>query len=1196
MAEDLDPEDWAEIMDRAFDVLIGPIYRYEGTLARLMGDAILAFFGAPIAHEDDPERACRAALDIVDGAQRYATRLEEERGITGFNVRVGINTGLVVVGEIGSDLRVEYTAMGDAVNLAARTESAAEPGTVLIAEATHKLIAGLFDTDALGPIEVKGRREPVPVYRVLAAKAVPGKPRGIAGLESPLVGREAECAALREALERLQAGVGGLVTLVGEAGIGKSRVVAELRKQAPPDVQWVEGRCLSYGTSMAYLLWLDVLRGLLGVTIEDSPAKARQALQQRAQALCAEASEEVVPYLARLMSLPLAAEQEAALDDLDGQELKTNTFEAVQTLIECATGQRPVLLVFEDLHWADATSMELLEKLLALTSRVPLLLLCVFRPVKEHVSWRLRDAIAQAYASRHTDLHLNPLSPAESHTLVANLLKIEDLPDVLRERILGRAEGNPFYLEEVIRSLINRDAIVQDQTTGHWTATEDVAQIPIPDTLHGVLLARIDRLQEEVKRVLQMASVIGRIFLYRVLAAIAEEERRLDEHLLTLQREEMIRERARIPELEYIFKHELTREAAYNGLLKKERRVFHRQVAQALEQLFPERIEEQLALLAYHWEQAGNAEKATAYLLRAGDQARLAYAHQEAIDRYQRALVFLKQQEDFPQAARTWMKLGLTYHTAFDFRMARHAYEEGFDLRQRAGQLQPDVPPPPAPHALRQPSVGFTTLDPTMSTDIHSGVVINHLFSGLVDLSPELDILPDVAQSWEVLEGGRRYVFHLRDDVRWGDGMPVTADDFAYAWKRVLDPATAAPFAPFLYDLKGSAAFHGGQLSDPDHVGVQAVDELTLAVELEEPAAHFLQLLAFKVMYPVPTHVVEAHGEAWSHVENIVANGPFRLQAWRRGEAMVLLRNPIYHGPVSGNLERVQLSFPDYSDPVGMLETYAMGGLDLLDITDFPPAEVERARQRHADEYVSVPGLGVAYVGFNANWPPFDDVRVRQAFALATERERLADMFMAGFCAPAGGGFVPPRMPGHSPGIALPYDAVQARQLLAQAGYAGGRGFPEVNLLASAEPAACTVSEYLRECWQENLGVRIMEEAVKFHMLYDRLRQPPSHLFLWGNYPPYADPHVYLEAESVCRLTRWQNDAFDRLVEKARRTMDQEQRMDLYRQADRILVEQAAVMPLAYVGRQLLIKPWVSRYPTCAMRRGFWQDVIIEPH
>ena len=238
MAERLDPE---EVMDGAVDVLIEPIYRYEGTLARLMGDAILASFGAPIAHEDDPERACRAALEIIEGAKRHAARLEEERGISGFNVRVGINTGLVVVGEVGSDLRVEYTTMGNVINLASRMESGAEPGTVLITEDTQKLIAPLFESEALGPIEVKGKKEPVPVHRVVAVKAVPEKLRGMVGLESPLVGRQAEFSALQGAVERPQAGVGGIVTLVGEAGLGKSRLAACVSLWST-QAHWLPGR------------------------------------------------------------------------------------------------------------------------------------------------------------------------------------------------------------------------------------------------------------------------------------------------------------------------------------------------------------------------------------------------------------------------------------------------------------------------------------------------------------------------------------------------------------------------------------------------------------------------------------------------------------------------------------------------------------------------------------------------------------------------------------------------------------------------------------------------------------------------------------------------------------------------------------------------------------------------------------------
>jgi len=1195
MAENLDPEEVLEIMDGAFDLLIGPVYRYEATLARLMGDAVLAFFGAPIAHEDDPERACRAALEITTRARRYAQKLARERGIQGFNVRVGIHTGLVVVGEVGSDLRVEYTAMGDAVNLAARMESAAEPGTVLVSEDTYKLIAPLFDTEALGRIEVKGRSEPVSVYRVLAPKVDAEKLRGVSGLESPLVGREPEYSALQEAVKRLEAGVGGIVTIVGEAGIGKSRLTAELRKEAlslNPNLnlspQWVEGRCLSYGTSMAYLLWLDVLRSILGMSAENSPVAVRDSLRHLVQALCPDQLDDVYPYLSRAMSLPLEAEDEAGLTELEGEQLRTGTFQAVETLLACAAGERPLVLVCEDLHWADGVSLELLERLLALIDRAALLIICVFRPDRSHGSWRLREFAARLYPHRHTDLRLNPLSAAESEMLVGNLLRVECLSQKLKWRILSHAEGNPFYVEEVIRSLIDMGAIVRDEASDSWQATQDVASIPIPDTLQGVLMARIDRLQDEAKRVLQMAAVIGRIFLYRVLAAIAREERELSGHLLTLQREEMIHERARQPELEYIFKHELMREVAYNGLLKKERRVFHRQVAEVLERLFPERIEELVGLLAHHWERAGEAEKATGCLLRAGDQARLAYAHEEAIDYYQRSLAFLKEQAEHERAARTLMKLGLTYYSAFDFETARRAYEEGFALWQRVGEMEPALPPRPAPHALRMKWSDPYTLDPTLARETVSGGVTYELFSGLVEYTPDMGVVPEVARSWEVLEGGRKYVFHLRDDVRWTDGTPLTAGDFEYAWKRVLNPATGAPIVELFYDIKGARAFHEGEVDDLDQVGVRALDEVTLVVELEKPISLYLLGLAAWMMRPIPRHMVEEHGKAWTEVEKIVTYGPFKLESWRRGQSMVLVRNPDYRGRFTGNVQRVELSLLwEGSDPLKM---YEAKDLDVLDLDSLALPEKDRARQRHAGEYLSGPVPATQYVGFNVSRPPFDDSRVRRAFVMAADRKRLADVILRGYQFPATGGFVPPGTPGYSAGIGLSCDPEQARQLLAEAGYPGGRDFPVVK--AHAHHYFRPVGDYLQAQWRENLGVEIRWHILDSGVLWDKASPDIFHWSWIGGF----DPMDFLQTCTMRQDAQWESETYDGLIEEATQVTDPGERMRLAGQADKILIEEAAVMPLTYVRSHLLLKPWVRRFPTSPVRGWFWKDVIIEPH
>ncbi len=639
MTGGLDPEDVMEVMEDALQVLIGPIYRYEGTLARLMGDAILAFFGAPISHEDDAERACRAALEIIAGAEEYAGRLLEERGIPGFDVRVGISTGLVVVGEVGSDLRVEYTAMGDAIWVAKRVESAALPGTILVTEDTHRLVGPLFETEALEPIQVKGKAEPVPVYRVLAARTVPDRQWGIYGVESPLVGRETEFSTLRQAVEQVQSGVGGIVTLIADAGLGKSRLVAELATQVPPTaVRWVEGRCPSYGTSVTYLLWLDILRGLLGVTSEHPAVMVRDTLRERVETLCREQVDEIYPYLAHLMSLPLAEGDEGALSALSGERLKSGTIRAVETYVQRVADERPLVIVCEDLQWADPTSADVLEQLLSLTDRASVLFVCVMRPLRERGAWRIRETAARLYPHRHIDLWLRPLSTKESETLLSNLLRKAGPPAGLLEHVLAYAEGNPFYVEEITRALIDSGCVVQDRETGSWQAVGDFRDVSMPDTLHGVLMSRIDLLPEDTKRTLQAAAVIGRIFPYRLLEAIVGSDRDLDSRLVTLQREQMIRERSRIPEREYIFKHELTREAAYNGLPKTRRRLLHRRVAEVLEGLFPERIEEQVTLLAQHWQRGGKPQKAAHFWAQAGDRARRLGASLEAVRFYRQAL------------------------------------------------------------------------------------------------------------------------------------------------------------------------------------------------------------------------------------------------------------------------------------------------------------------------------------------------------------------------------------------------------------------------------------------------------------------------------------------------------------------------------------------------------------------------------
>jgi class 3 adenylate cyclase/DNA-binding SARP family transcriptional activator/predicted ATPase len=739
LAEQIDVETWVEIMNRVFHILGSEIYRFGGEVDQYRGDGLVAFFGAKTAHEDDPERAVRAALAMQQAIRRYATELAEREGIE-LRLRVGVNTGDVIAARVGNrHQHREDTAMGRTVALAARMETAAEPDTVLVTEHTYRLVQPLFEWKALGEIAVKGVSQPVAIYRPLAAKIVPGKPRGIAGLESPLVGREAEFRVLRERISRLQTGVGGIVTLVGEAGIGKSRLIAELRawinrkanrssngqavdlgpsvthdlwpsqEQSPgaaggegkPPVansmQWAEGRCLSYTMNVAYQLWLDMLRALLGVTPDAPPIVVRDTLERWVRALCPDRFDDVYPYLGRIASLSLEEGIETELRSLGAESLKVSTFCAVETLIASAARRGPLVIVCEDLHWADPTSLELLERLLSLTDRVPLLVVCVFRPEPEHGCWGVKETAARRFWHRYADLWLGPLSDAESETLAGHLLRVEGLSPRLRARILDHAEGNPFYVEEILRSLIDSEVIVHDEATNRWYAAHNIDHIPFPDTLHGVLMARIDRLEAGPKHVLQLASVIGRIFTYPVLSAIVAKgdeqstNGQLEEHLVALQRAQMIRERVRVPEREYIFKHELTREAAYNGLLRRERRSHHRQVAEALERLYPARLEEQVELLAHHWERAEEPVKAADYLLRAGDQARAAYANREAIAHLAKGLALLKELPETPERSRRELDLlialgiPLTYTKGYASPEVRETYARARGLCELVG-------------------------------------------------------------------------------------------------------------------------------------------------------------------------------------------------------------------------------------------------------------------------------------------------------------------------------------------------------------------------------------------------------------------------------------------------------------------------------------------------------------------------------
>jgi class 3 adenylate cyclase len=529
LSEQLGAETWTTIMNGAFDRITPAIYRYEGTIAQLVGDGLWAFFGAPVAHEDDPARAVRAALDLLDAAREYAAEVRQRHGVE-FAVRACLNTGPVVVGPVGEDLRYEYTAMGGAVNLAARLKFAAPPMAVLVTEDTHRFVCPIFDTQDLGSIPVAGRDEPVRAFQVLGVKAQPGQVRGLAGLQSPMVGRSAELGALLHLCEAVRAGLGRAALIVGELGMGKTRLVAEWkaaveaeqRNPGSPPPQWAEGRCPSHGRGLAYRLLIDLLHSLIGMPEWAEEAEVREALLRLTTDLFGEEALDVYPYLGHLLLLELEDTAMERVRSLDPQAIQTQYLVALRKLLQAMASRRPLILVLEDLHWADPSSIELFVKLLPLVSSVPMLLCMVIRPDHDAPGWRLVMTAREELGGSLTEITLHALSEADSRQLVANLLAIEELPEAMRALILKKAEGNPFFVEEVIRMLIDRGAIVG--RNGGWMAGAEIEQVDIPDNLQGLLMARIDRLPDEARDILRVASVIGRRFPVKVLEYILKRE------------------------------------------------------------------------------------------------------------------------------------------------------------------------------------------------------------------------------------------------------------------------------------------------------------------------------------------------------------------------------------------------------------------------------------------------------------------------------------------------------------------------------------------------------------------------------------------------------------------------------------------------------------------------------------------------
>ena len=617
LAERLGPDRMHALLSRFFETALAGVHRYEGTVNQFLGDGFMALFGAPLAHEDHALRAVLAALDIRHAIDASPIPLDSGEAVP-LVLRMGIHTGFVVVGAIGDNLRMDYTAVGDTTHLAARLQQAAEPGHILVSDATARLVEGYATLESRGPMAIRGRSEPLIVHELTGR----GSRRSALDVEggrslSRFVGREREMAALVELLEQVRAGRGQAVGVVGEPGAGKSRLALELRRAtAAHDVTMLEGRCLSYGAAIPYLPVLDLLRAACGLAEIDTPeqiAAAVGATRERA-GLAGDGDRPL--YLLHLLGVKSKGDP---LDRLGADVIMARTFDTLRELLLGLARRRPLVLLVEDLHWIDQTSEAFLASLVERLAPAPILLLATYRP-GYRPTW-----LDRSYA---TQLALRPLGPRDSLAIVSGLLADAAPAGALASRILDKAEGNPFFLEELARVM-----------TDHGGAR---AEIEVPDTVHGVLTARIDRLAELPKRVLQTSSVIGREFSLRLLEALedAGDSRGpgLAAALSELTRLEFLYTRTEGGEPVYVFKHALTQDVARASLLAPRRRALHRRAADALLALEPGRARELAPLLAYHYQEAEAWEETARHARVAAASARQAFANSEAVVRYDQAV------------------------------------------------------------------------------------------------------------------------------------------------------------------------------------------------------------------------------------------------------------------------------------------------------------------------------------------------------------------------------------------------------------------------------------------------------------------------------------------------------------------------------------------------------------------------------
>jgi len=632
MSEKLDPEEVKEITSRIFGEISQIVGKYDGFIEKFIGDAVMALFGVPKAHEDDPVRAIRAAREIHDLVRSMSPELEEKTGKP-LSMHTGINTGLVVTGEVNLEKGTHGVA-GDTINVAARLGSLAKEDEIIVGSDTYRQALGYFNFEESAPTVIKGKAEPIHIYKVLSLMEQPITTRRHHGLGADLIGREVELAQLDEAVQNLREGKGTIFSIFGDRGIGKTRLVEEFKATLDIEqIQWLDGQAYAYSQNTPYFLLIDLLNNAFQIKDDDPQETVRIKVESGLESLIGE-REDIIPYVGSLFSL-----RYPEVEEVSPEFWKSRLQESIQVILSSLAQRAPTVICLEDLHWADPSTIDLLRFLLS-EFRYPIFFLCVYRPTFTLFTSHQVSGLGMHFQ----EIKLHDLSPSEVQAMIESLLKTKTIPQELQRFVQENVGGNPFYLEEVINASIESGTLVDDN--GAWSLSRTISHLDMPSTIQGIISARLDYLEKESKRVLQEASVIGRAFLGEILKRCTDLKEQLDRHLTLLEHLDLIKIRSFQPDLEYIFKSAITQEIVYNGLLKKERQMIHERVALVMERLFKERLPEFYETLSFHFKRGLSLHKAVEYLIKSGEKSLKRYAVEESHQYFKEAFELLTHKHD----------------------------------------------------------------------------------------------------------------------------------------------------------------------------------------------------------------------------------------------------------------------------------------------------------------------------------------------------------------------------------------------------------------------------------------------------------------------------------------------------------------------------------------------------------------------